>query len=453
MQLKEYTRFHSRYELIRKLGSGGFSEVWLAEDTKADRMQVALKVYASAGGLDEEGVQIFSHEFSLLFDKNHMNLLRPNHYDEHERRPYLIMPFCENGSAKRLIGEITEEAAWRLLHDVAAGLAYLHSRSTPDIHQDIKPENILINDQGEFLITDFGISTNARSTLRKSAINQTSQEGGTIDYMGPERFGRTNEPIKASDIWSLGVTMFELLEGRLPFPMGLGGLAQKGGAEIPEMTGKYSKELKGIIYKMLAKETWDRPTAEVIKREAERHLGIGEKDPIGWKLWAIIAAIAAAVIIGAVIVPPLLTKTEISIPPTVTDKYYNDLHGRSFVYSGEVNKDGIPHGVGTAIYEEGIIYIDAETSEKEGACTYEGRFSEGYREGQGKLQYSNISDYYDGRFSKNYFNGLGIYTWGDGNTFNGEWKFHDVWNGTVMDPKGEPLSTYKDGKRIWSKYN
>ncbi|MDR1683792.1 MAG: protein kinase, partial [Candidatus Symbiothrix sp.] len=129
MQLKEYTQFHSRYNLIRRLGSGGFSEVWLAEDTKADNLQVALKVYASAGGLDEEGVQMFSHEFSLLFDKSHSNLLKPTHFDDFDKRPYLVMPFCEQGSAQKLVGNITEAAAWKLLSDVASGLAYLHSRT------------------------------------------------------------------------------------------------------------------------------------------------------------------------------------------------------------------------------------------------------------------------------------------------------------------------------------
>ena len=302
MQLKEYTQFHSRYELIRKLGSGGFSEVWLAEDVDANRMQVVLKVYAFPGGLDADGIKMFSREFSLLFNYNHSNLLKPTYFDKHENRPFLVMPFCENGSARKLVGDITEEAAWRLLRDVASGLAYLHSRSKPVIHQDLSPENILINDQGEFLITDFGIST-VRNTLQKSAIDlQNSQAGGgKPDFMGPERFEKTNKPIKASDIWSLGATMYELLEGELPFPMGLGGLAQKGGAEIPEITGEYSKELKEMVYKMLAKETWDRPTAEAIKKEAEIHLNGSSGNTKLWQKLGFIAAIVLSGIIGYVV--------------------------------------------------------------------------------------------------------------------------------------------------------
>ena len=263
MELKENGFFdeRQRYRLIRKLGSGGFSEVWLAEDTKANNMEVALKIYASAGGLDEDAVKMFSNEFALLFNMSHSNLLKPTYFDDYQNRPYLIMPFCKNGSANKLVGKISEEEAWHFLHDVAAGLSYLHQINI--IHQDISTENILINANGDYLITDFGISTQARNTLRKSVINaQTShQSGGKVDFMAPELFGTKNEAIKASDIWALGVTLFELLEGRLPFPIGLGGLAQKGGADMPEISGNYSQKLKDIVYKMLAKETWDRPTA------------------------------------------------------------------------------------------------------------------------------------------------------------------------------------------------
>ena len=273
MQLKEQEYFgdKKRYCLIRKLGSGGFSEVWLAEDTKAGNIEIALKVYASAGGLDEEGVRMFSHEFSLMFNMNHSNLLKPTHFDEYENRPFLAIPFCKNGSAHKLIGQITEAEAWRFLHDVASGLAYLHNLNV--IHQDISTENVLIDEQGNFLITDFGISAKARNTLRKSAINQqhSQESGGKVDFMAPELFSVNNEPVKSGDIWALGVTMYELLEGRLPFPQGLGGLAQKGGADIPNITDDFSDDLKSIVVQCLAKEPKDRPTAQQIVEWTEQH--------------------------------------------------------------------------------------------------------------------------------------------------------------------------------------
>ena len=129
MQLEEQLFFgeRNRYRLIKKLGSGGFSEVWLAEDTRANNMEVALKIYASAGGLDKEGVEMFSNEFSLLFNMNHSNLLKPTHFDDFQNRPFLAMPFCKNGSAQKLVGQFSEKDAWRFIHDVASGLYYLHS--------------------------------------------------------------------------------------------------------------------------------------------------------------------------------------------------------------------------------------------------------------------------------------------------------------------------------------
>ncbi|MDR1895239.1 MAG: protein kinase [Prevotellaceae bacterium] len=261
MQLQENTLFHSRYRLIRLLGRGGFSEVWLAEDSRTG-IKVALKVYAPGTGLDDDGIQLFSHEFSLVFNFNHGNLLRPSHFDVCERRPYLIMPFCERGSAAKLTGNISEAEAWKFLHDVAAGLAYLHEQEPdPVIHQDIKPDNVLIDGGGHYLITDFGISSKARSTLRKSVGKQTS--GGTIAYMSPERFGRDNMPVKASDVWALGATVFELLTGDTPFG-NHGGLIQKGGAEIPAVSGNWSDDLKTLVEKCLALNAWDRPMAKQI---------------------------------------------------------------------------------------------------------------------------------------------------------------------------------------------
>jgi len=274
IQLQEDMLFDNRYHLIRLLGCGGFSEVWLVEDTKVGNKKMALKVYAPGSGLDEDGVQLFSSEFELVFDLNHTHLLHPAFFDVYERSPYLLMPFSEQGSASKLVGNITEEEAWRFMHDVADGLAYLHDQEPPIIHQDIKPDNVLIDHLGNYQITDFGISTKVRSTLRKSMMN-SAKSGGTMAYMPPERFGKDNIPIKASDIWALGVTVFELLTGDMPFGEN-GGLMQKSGAEIPNIPGNWSKELQEIIVRCLQKDPWDRPVAQQVAEWAGKRLR-GEK--------------------------------------------------------------------------------------------------------------------------------------------------------------------------------
>jgi serine/threonine protein kinase len=270
MQLKENVLFdRERYRLLRLLGRGGFSEVWLAEDTKTS-IQVALKVYAPGQGLDDDGVKLFSQEFSVVFNFNHGNLLRPSHFDICERMPYLVSPFCMRGSTLKLAGKMSEEEAWRFLHDVASGLSCLHDCEPPVIHQDIKPDNILIDDSGKFMITDFGISIRARSAMQKSVLQQHTS-GGTVAYMAPERFDKNSEPVKASDVWALGATLYELLTGTVPFGE-YGGLLLKNGAEIPYIQTSHSPSLKKIVEHCLQKETWDRITAQDIVATTEQYL-------------------------------------------------------------------------------------------------------------------------------------------------------------------------------------
>ncbi len=259
MLLQPNTIFDNHYTLIRQLGRGGFSEVWLAHDSYMD-IDVAIKIYAPGQGMDPNSIDEFRREITGVFQLNHPNLLCPKHLGIWEKMPYLIMAYCPAGSCVKHVGNMTEEEIWHLIHDVAAGLAYLHEKDI--VHQDIKPDNILIDTEGNYLITDFGISTRARSTLRKSVIGGNTS-GGTTAYMGPERFSRQPAPTKASDIWSFGAMAFELLEGVTPFGE-IGGGMQKGGAEIPFINAPVSDALKFTIFKMISKETWDRPTAATL---------------------------------------------------------------------------------------------------------------------------------------------------------------------------------------------
>ena len=116
----------NRYKLINLLGKAAYSEVWYAEDTIASNMPVALKIYSTSGGLNEEGQKIFSKEYQLLFDLNHPNLLKPMHFDIWEDSPYLVLPYCSQGSVANKIGKFNEPALLIFLNAISAGLAYLH---------------------------------------------------------------------------------------------------------------------------------------------------------------------------------------------------------------------------------------------------------------------------------------------------------------------------------------
>lgn len=261
-ELKEGTKVKDRYTLKKFKGSGSFGEVWLAHDEVLDT-DVAIKIYIS---LDPNGAEEFKREYITAQGLLHPNLLTTNYFDVWEHRPFLVMKYCINGSSSSLAGNIDEYTLWQFIHDVAAGLRYLHSRPEPIIHQDIKPDNILIDDSDRFLITDFGISKKVRSTMRKQSKRAVG--AGATGYMGPERFESDPTPVKASDIWSLGASIYELATGELPFN-GLGGGMQRNGAELPALDNRWSKDLNMVMRACLTKETWDRPTALQLEEFSE----------------------------------------------------------------------------------------------------------------------------------------------------------------------------------------
>lgn len=276
MKYSEGYLLDNRYQFERYIGSGTFGEVWVAVD-KATDLEVAIKVYIS---MDETGFQEFKKEFQISFELNHSNLLHANYLgvNADDKRPYLVMPFCPNGSVSSHIGSMSEADLWRFIRDVASGLAYLHSKNPPIIHQDIKPDNILILRNGDFVITDFGISKQLRATLRKSAKSLNS--AGAISYMGPERFSKQYQAVKASDVWSMGASIFELATGELPF-CGMGGSLLKQGADMPELPEEYSETLNMVCQACMTKETWNRPTAQQIADFATKYIN-GENPAPTW---------------------------------------------------------------------------------------------------------------------------------------------------------------------------
>lgn len=252
--LKVGDKIKDRYELVKFLGSGSFGEVWLAHDLMTGR-EVALKIYLS---LDPAGIEEFQREYSNTIDLSSPYLLTPEYFDVFHRRPFLVMKYCERGSSSKLVGNISEEQLWAFIEDVAKGLDVLHSQSDPIVHQDIKPDNILIDNNGRFLITDFGISKRLRATMRRQSKRDVSS--GAMPYMAPERFDSNPRLTTASDIWSLGASIYELATGELPFS-GFGGAMQRNGAEIPILDRDYSSSLNEIMQICLNSSALQRPTA------------------------------------------------------------------------------------------------------------------------------------------------------------------------------------------------
>lgn len=276
MEISQSTIIQNRYRLLRKLGRGSFGEVWAAHDDVAD-VDVAVKVYVA---LDDNGIEEFREEFRNVSTLIHTNILRPEHYDVYGSRPFLVMPLCR-GSVEGQAGGMSEPELWHFIRDVSSGLAYLHGHEI--LHRDIKPDNILINSDGDYVISDFGISTRMRSTMRRSSMRQNKDAdiSGTIAYMAPEMFTRSPSAVKATDIWALGATLYELKTGELLF-FGQGGVVQLKGAELPELPDSYSQDLRDTVMSCLNMDTWSRPTASELSEYAASKLK-GENSPQPWK--------------------------------------------------------------------------------------------------------------------------------------------------------------------------
>ena len=278
--------FDNHYRLIKLLSrEGGTADVWLAEnyesiDTKLSEdtddiirvdgtgVLVAIKIYRPKNILDIDGEQSFRSEFKTIFNRHHANLIPTTDYSICDGMPYLVMPFCENGSVESLIGRLNDEDdVWKLMEDVSSGLSYLHNLEPPIIHQDIKPANILIDTNKNYCVTDFGISVKSGIENDRYFENESS---GTAIYMPPERYEDDYKPNASSDIWAFGATIYEVLTGDVPFGND-GGKAQLNGKHIPTVKNKkISSRIKNIIYACLDADPTKRPTAKYIEDYCRR---------------------------------------------------------------------------------------------------------------------------------------------------------------------------------------
>lgn len=261
--------FDGHYKLIDLLSTaGGSADVWLAIDLntidesneESRATKVVIKIYRPKNMIDIEGEYQFRKEFKKVFGCHHENIIQPTYFSIFEESPYLVLPYCPSGSSELLIGQLkTNEDIWKYIFELASGLAYLHEHSPQIIHQDIKPANVLIDDNGNYAITDFGIS----AEMGGADIESEDETGGTFAYMAPERFVDGTPPMPESDIWALGATLYEIITGDAPFGND-GGSNQAKGTHIPQIKQSVPDTVKELIYSCLAFQPNERPTARQI---------------------------------------------------------------------------------------------------------------------------------------------------------------------------------------------
>jgi beta-lactam-binding protein with PASTA domain/predicted Ser/Thr protein kinase len=204
--------FDDRYEVVRKLGSGGFADVYLANDRLLGR-QVALKVLSSRYAHDEQFVERFRREASSAAGLNHPNIVQIYDRGEAEGTYYIAMEYLEGRSLKEVIvkyAPLSSELLVSVAVQILEALRFAHRRDV--IHRDIKPQNIIIDNDGRVKVTDFGIARAGSA----STMTEAGSILGTAHYFSPEQ--AQGQPVEAaSDLYSLGVVMYEMATGGLPF--------------------------------------------------------------------------------------------------------------------------------------------------------------------------------------------------------------------------------------------
>ncbi len=205
-------KINDRYEIIKILGEGGMANVYLAYDTILDR-KVAVKILRGDLSTDDKFVRRFQREALAASSLSHPNIVEMYDVGEDDGNFYIVMEYIEGKNLKQLIkkrGGLTLSEVVDIMNQLTDGLSHAHDSYI--IHRDIKPQNILILDNGLVKITDFGIAM----ALNSSQLTQTNSIMGSVHYLPPEQAVGKGATIK-SDVYSLGILMYELLTGKLPF--------------------------------------------------------------------------------------------------------------------------------------------------------------------------------------------------------------------------------------------
>jgi eukaryotic-like serine/threonine-protein kinase len=200
-----------RYELEKLVGSGGMSNVFRAHDRLLERT-VAIKILHEQYTRDEDYVERFRREARAVAQLAHPNIVTVIDRGEQDGRQYIVFEYIDGENLKELSarGPLDPHEAIRLALQVARALSFAHDRGL--VHRDVKPQNVLLNDDGQAKVTDFGI---ARS-LDVHGVTQTGTVLGTSDYIAPEQ-ARGQKVDPKTDIYSLGAVLYELLTGEVPY--------------------------------------------------------------------------------------------------------------------------------------------------------------------------------------------------------------------------------------------
>ena len=322
--------FDHRYLIVRKLGSGGMADVYLADDKELGR-QVALKLLNERHANDEQFVERFRREAQSAAGLNHPNIVSIFDRGRAEGTYYIAMEYLDGRTLKELLvrnGPTPIEIAIDYTRQILSALAFAHRGGI--VHRDIKPHNIVVRKDGRLKVTDFGIA--------RSGASQMTEAGsivGTAQYLSPEQ-ARGAPVDQRSDLYSLGIVMYEMLTGKVPFtgdaPVEI---AMKHLNAVPEPPSKLRPEiphdLDAIVMRALAKEP-DLRYASAEEMDADlarvaRGVAVSEKTEDA--MTHVLAGAGAASAATMVTRPSTVTAPPAYRPPGT---YYEERPGRRSVW-------------------------------------------------------------------------------------------------------------------------
>jgi serine/threonine-protein kinase len=322
----------ARYRLERLLGTGGMSEVWLAEDTRLSRW-VAVKILRDLSR-EPELAGALEKEARVVAQLQHPGIVTVFDAGRHGQQNYLVMEYVHGYSLRQLLttqGRLTEQEALRYGEQIAEALHYAHTKGI--VHCDVKPENILVTQEGVAKVADFGV---AETISRTMTPQQARELAGTVAYLAPEVI-QGAPPSPAADIYALGLLIYELVAGRLPYAgtTAASSAAQRLAGQAPSLRAfamGASVELDAVLARALALNPADRfPSAHIFagamrrvpirpgsgvpavvsapgtlpplrqrSRSTTRLSSAPRSNPAGGWFWAALAvALAGAIVVGA----------------------------------------------------------------------------------------------------------------------------------------------------------
>ena len=271
-----------RYHILEQLGEGGMAVVYKAYDTRLEN-EVAIKFIR----MEEFGsrhadkmLKRFQIEARNMARLTHQNIVKVMDYGEFEGNPYLVMPYLPGGTLKQMLGKpIPWQKALQLILPISRALGYAHKQGV--IHRDVKPSNILITEEGDPMLSDFGIAKILEGEDGQT-LTTTGMGMGTPEYMSPEQ-AEGKKVDARSDIYSLGIILFELVTGKKPFtadtPMAV--IVKQLHDPLPPLLDnvvELPQAIKQVIYKCMSKKPVDRyADIPALTRALERPLAGKEK--------------------------------------------------------------------------------------------------------------------------------------------------------------------------------